>query len=231
MKLDDLYPLQKKDASRAGEVLVSAFERDPVWQMLFQDATPAQRIAAFEAPIRYCLKYGQVYAPSAALEGVAAWTPGKLAEMTLWRMLLSGAMGAGLRMGMTMSRKMMQVFAPIEADRKAIMRGKDFIYLLVIGVAPQLQGQGHAGKLLRALFAESKRAQVSIYLETQTDTNCLMKQHDLFCLYGSRSISDISLDKWYNHYSRPMTRTSPTRTPSPLPKTKTGLRSTSATLG
>ncbi len=29
------------------------------------------------------------------------------------------------------------------------------------------------------------------------NTNCLMKQHDLFCLYGSKSIPDISLDKWY----------------------------------
>lgn len=196
MKLDDLYPLQKKDASRAGEVLVSAFERDPVWQMLFQDATPAQRIAAFEAPIRYCLKYGQVYAPSAALEGVAAWTPGKLAEMTLWRMLLSGAMGAGLRMGMTMSRKMMQVFAPIEADRKAIMRGKDFIYLLVIGVAPQLQGQGHAGKLLRALFAESKRAQVSIYLETQTESNVRLYEYFGFEVVKEMELPLVALPMW-----------------------------------
>jgi hypothetical protein len=33
----------------------------------------------------------------------------------------------------------------------------------------------------------------------RSDTNCLMKQHDLFCLYGSKSIPDISLDKWYEY--------------------------------
>ena len=196
MNLESLYPLQKKDASRAATVLADAFQPDPVWQVLFRDVAPAQRSAAFEAPVRYCLKYGRVYAPSAALEGVAAWTPGALADMTPWRMLLSGAMGAGIRMGMSTSRKMMQVFAPIEADRKATMRGKDYIYLLVIGVAPQLQGQGHAGKLLRALFAESARARVPIYLETQTESNVRLYEHFGFEVVKEIELPLVGLPMW-----------------------------------
>lgn len=195
-KLDDLYQVQKKETPRAGEVLASAFEHDPVWQALFQDATPMQRIAAFEAPVRYCLKYGQVYAPSAALEGVAAWTPGELANMTPWRMLWSGAMGAGMRMGATLGKQMMQVFAPIEADRKATMRGQAYIYLLVIGVAPQYQGQGHAGKLLRALIAESERAQVPIYLETQTERNVRLYEHFGFEVVKEMVLPVVALPMW-----------------------------------
>ena len=195
-KLDDLYQVQKKDAPRAGEVLASAFERDPVWQVLFQDATPTQRVAAFEAPVRYCLKYGQVYAPSAALEGVAAWTPGELANMTPWRMLLSGAIWSGMRMGATLGKQMMQVFAPIKADREATMRGQAYIYLLVIGVAPQFQRQGHAGKLLRALFAESERAQVPIYLETQTESNVQLYEHFGFEVVKEMVLPLVALPMW-----------------------------------
>lgn len=196
MNRGDSYQLQKKDASRAGAVLADAFQHDPVWQVLFRDGPPAQRTAAFEAPVRYCLKNGRVYAPSAALEGVAAWTPGALADMTPWRMLLSGAMGAGMRMGMSTSRRMMQVFAPVEADRKAAMRGKDFIYLLVIGIASQFQGQGHAGKLLRALFAESERAQVPIYLETQTESNVRLYEHHGFEVVKELVLPLVALPMW-----------------------------------
>lgn len=72
-KLDNLYRVQKKDIHRAAIVLTDAFQHDPVWNAVFDDATPAQRAYAFETPVRYCLKYGEVYAPSEALEGVAAW--------------------------------------------------------------------------------------------------------------------------------------------------------------
>lgn len=40
MNLDYLYPLQKKDASRAGAVLADIFQHDPVLQALFRDASP-----------------------------------------------------------------------------------------------------------------------------------------------------------------------------------------------
>ena len=40
MKMEVLLPLQKKDASHAGTVLANIFQHDPVWQVLFRDASP-----------------------------------------------------------------------------------------------------------------------------------------------------------------------------------------------
>ncbi len=195
-KLDGLYRLQKKDAQRAGAVLTDAFQHDPVWNVIFDGVNPERRIGAFETPVRYCLKYGEVCAPSAALEGVAAWVPGEMADMTPWRVLLSGAMWAGMRMGMTATRKMMPVFAPIEADRKATMQGNPFIYLLVIGVAPQFQGQGFAGKLLRALIEKSEQAGVPLYLETETENNVRMYEHLGFAVVKEIVLPIINLPMW-----------------------------------
>ena len=156
-KLDNLYRLQKKDTHRAAVMLADAFQHDPVWNAVFGDATLAQRAYVFETPVRYSLKYGEVYAPSEALEGVAAWAPGALAEFTSWRILRSGALWPAMKTGVQLAKKMQPIFRPIDLDRKAYMGGKPYIYLQIIGVAPALQGQGFGGQLLRALI-EKERA-------------------------------------------------------------------------
>jgi ribosomal protein S18 acetylase RimI-like enzyme len=49
------------------------------------------------------------------------------------------------------------------------MKDTSFLYLPVLGVASQFQG--HGGRLLKALIAESERTHMSIYLETETESN------------------------------------------------------------
>lgn len=195
-KLDDLYRLQKKDVRRAGAMLTDAFQHDPVWNAVFDGVAPERRTGAFETPVRYGLKYGEVYAPSAALEGVAAWVPGELADMTFWRVFRCGAIWSGMRMGLTATRKMMPVFSPIEKDRRATMQGKSYLYLLVIGVAPHFQGQGFAGKLVRALIDKSERAGVPIYLETETESNVRMYEHLGFEVIKEITLPIINLPMW-----------------------------------
>jgi len=111
-QLDSLYRLQKTDVRRAGTVLAEAFEQDPVWTATMGELPLEKRAYAFETPVRYCLHYGGVYAPSERLEGVAAWAPGEVAEMTFWRVLRSGSMWPGMKLGAKVARKMMPVFQP-----------------------------------------------------------------------------------------------------------------------
>ena len=198
-KRDDLYRLEKRDARRAAEVLADAFQRDPVWNEVFGDAEREQRSYAFETPVRYCLRYGQVYAPSEKLEGVAAWVPGALARMTFWRILRSGAFWAGLqlgRLGASWVRRMPTIFRQIEQDREANMRGRSFVYLQVIGVAPRYQGQGYGGTLLRALIEESERVGLAIYLETETESNVRMYERFGFQVLKQITLPIVHLPMW-----------------------------------
>ena len=194
--LDGLYHLQKKDVPRAAVMLADAFQHDPVWNAVLDEATSEQRVCTFETPVRYCLKYGEVYAPSEALEGVAAWVPGAFAEMTVWRMLRSGAIWSGMKMGAHMARKMAPVFRPMEVDRKENMKGKPFIYLQIIGVAPAFQGQGFASKLLRALIAKSEQTGIPLYLETETESNVSMYEHLGFTVIKKIVLPIINLPMW-----------------------------------
>jgi ribosomal protein S18 acetylase RimI-like enzyme len=168
---ESLYRLQKKDVLEASATLADAFRDDPVWKKIFVGVRLDQMQSMFAVPIQYSLRYGQVYATSENLEGLITWVPGSLSNMTIWRLLLSGAIWAGLKGDFRLASKMQPVFRPIEADRKSNMKGNPYLYLPVLGIASQFQGQGFGSKLLKALIAESERTQLPVYLETETENN------------------------------------------------------------
>lgn len=185
-----LYKIQKKDIPKASAVLANAFQHDPLWLKFFEDEPNIDQKFHFffEIPVRYCYKFGEVYASSENLEGIAAWAPGDLSYMTVWRMIQSGSFFAGMKLGAKAGRKMETVFKPMEEDRKKNMEGKSFIYLLVIGVATDLQGKGFGGNLLRALIDKCDKSGVHLYLETETEQN--VKWYEEF---GFKLINKITL--------------------------------------
>jgi ribosomal protein S18 acetylase RimI-like enzyme len=195
-KMDDLYQVQKKDSHRVAMMFVDAFQHDPVWNAIFGDATLAQRGYAFETPVRYCLQYGAVFAPSEALESVAGWLPGAVADMAFWRFVRSGAFWPGMKIGTRITKNMRPIFQPIDLDRKAYISGKPFIYLQIIGVAQAFQGQGFGGTLLRALIEESEQRGVSLYLETETEANVSMYEHFGFSVVKKIVLPIIDLPMW-----------------------------------
>jgi ribosomal protein S18 acetylase RimI-like enzyme len=187
---DMLYNIHKSDIPKASAVLADAFRHDPLWDTFFEGEShrEGKLRACFESPIRYCYTFGEVYASSENLEGIAAWVPGNLSYMTMWRMIRSGAIWAGIRIGMNAGKKMRPVFAPLERDRKKHMSGRSFIYLLVIGVAIEFQGQGFGGTLLRALIEKSEASRNPIYLETETEHNVTLYEK-----FGFRTVKRITL--------------------------------------
>jgi ribosomal protein S18 acetylase RimI-like enzyme len=191
-QIENLYKVQKKDIPKAGVVLADAFQHDPIWTRIFKgEAKIDQRGAVFESPLRYGLRCGDVYATSEHLEGIAVWVPGDLADMTIWRLIRSGAIISGIKAMRTCTKLAWQqerVFRPLQADRKEYMKGRPFIYLFIIGVASKFQGQGFGGRLLRALIEESERGGVPIYTETETERNVRMYER-----LGFRSVKRITL--------------------------------------
>jgi ribosomal protein S18 acetylase RimI-like enzyme len=198
--MENLYKVQKKDILKAGAVLADAFQHDPVWKKVLEEANIDQKRGFFEAPVRYCLKYGKVYATSERLEGIAAWAPSDFADMTFWRAVRSGSFGSmmkmGIKMGTRLAQQMKPIFEPLEAYRNASMEGRVYVYLIIIGVASEFQGQGFGGKLLGALIEESEQAGVPIYLETATERNVRMYKRLGFRPLGQVTLPVINLPQW-----------------------------------
>lgn len=191
-----LYRLTRKDVSAASDVLVDAFREDPIWQVILKNASAAQHKAAFETPLLYCIRYGNTYASSASLEGIVTWTPGDVADMTTWRMLRSGAMWAGLRMGSQFAATIGHIFRPFEQDRREQMKGGPYFYIPVLGVATAHHGRGIGTRLLAAAIAESEAKGAPLYLETETEYNVGWYERFGFSVLKQATLPELGLPVW-----------------------------------
>ncbi|KMQ52791.1 acetyltransferase [Chitinispirillum alkaliphilum] len=196
--MNSLYRLRKREISKAGDVLADAFLNDPVWTKAFEgEADFDKKFKSFsETPLRYALKYGEVYASSECLEGVAALVPGHLAEMTPWRMLLSSSMITGIRMGSVASKRLMPLWLVMSHHRKEITAGKDFLYLMIIGVASKFQKQGYGKKLLNSIIRKSESEGKMIYLETETEENVAIYEKFGFEVVKKFTVPIFELPMW-----------------------------------
>ena len=190
--LDDLYKLQKTDIKKAGEVLADAFKEDPIWVKFIKDnQIEAHRMNyLFGCPILYALRYGKAYASSSNLEGIVAWSPDSTADMTLGRLIRSGVLKYGSKMGMKAIINMAKTFRPIEKDRKEHMKNTSYIYITIIGVKQKYQKRGFGGKILQAIFKEADKTHTPIYLETNTPQNVKMYEK-----YGFKVLNEIVLPR------------------------------------
>lgn len=196
-KMDSFYRLTVKDAFRAGEAMAEAFVDDPVWEKLFEGESdlPTKYQAFFEIPIRHCIKFGKVYAISEKLEGLAAFVPGNLADMSFVRFVRSGSLGCSSRMGMTAGRRMAKLKF-LGDDRKEHTKGKPFIYLQLLGVQTSHQGKGLGSSLLRALIADCDAQELPIYLETETEENVQLYEHFGFKQIKKVTLEDLGMPMW-----------------------------------
>ena len=197
-RLSDLYTLRKEDLPRAVPVLMDAFEHDPLWNAIFADAPDREQklLAFYETPIRHSMTYGNAFAPSPILEGIAAWVPGRHADMSLWRAIRSGSLRTGMKLGARIGKTMQQVFRGMEKDRREHMVGRRYMYLQIIGVAHRHQGKGHSGRMLRAMIERCKGSGRALYLETETERNVGMYKKFGFRLLKQITLPVVGLPMW-----------------------------------
>ena len=197
--LDDLYKVRKSDLKTAGCILGKAFQDDPAWvNVIPDDKERKQKLPAiFEYLIIYTLRYGEVYAPSENLEGIAVWIPHYNANMTFWKVIRSGAIWKAIKMGAKIGNKIQRVFEEIEKDRNEYMKEKGgYMYLQAIGVSPEYQGQGFGGKLLRAMFEKANSENFLIYLETETEDNVAMYKKLGFKVIKEFEVQEFNFTFW-----------------------------------
>ena len=122
--------------------------------------------------------YGEVYATSANLEGVAAWFPPGKAKITLWRMIRVG--GPSLVYFYLRTRDVVsRVMSYLDYASELQERHAHFPhwYLFPIGVDPVFQGKGYGSRLLRPMLARIDQENLPCYLETETEKSVSIYQH------------------------------------------------------
>ena len=165
-----ITPLQRGSIDRAAVTLERALSPDPMFTWLFPD--PATRPAALQrflrVPLEYGLRYGRV---TTSHEGKAAcvWLPPG-AALTIPRMIRSGILGVPFRTGFGPFFKFMAANEIMDKIHKARVP-EPHSYLMLVGVDPELQGQGAGSAIVREGLALADRESQPCYLDTSERRN------------------------------------------------------------
>jgi GNAT superfamily N-acetyltransferase len=189
-EIKNLHKVSKSEIRQATVVLADAFKEDPLFKILFGDAVKNSHKYTLVAKfmIRYCYKYGDVYASSEKFEGIMAITQDEYSYMSLWRMIRSGSVFPFLSIGFKSFLKVASALSPMDETRKKHMKNMSFVYLQIIGVASENQGKGHGGKLLKELLAMADEAKLPVYLETETESNVRLYER-----FGFKTLEEMNL--------------------------------------
>ena len=162
--------LQRGSIDRAAVTLERAFSPDPLFTWVFPD--PATRPAALQrfmrVPLEYGLRYGRVTTSHEA-KAASVWLPPG-PGMTIPRMIRSGMLGVPFRTGLGPFVKFMTANETMDKIHKARVPEPHW-YLVVVGVDPELQGQGVGSAIVREGLAPADQESKPCYLETSEHSN------------------------------------------------------------
>ena len=199
---NNLVRLDKSQVKSAANVLARAFQDDPIFAYVFPNAS--ERMDRLPHILRmfvhHGVLYGEVYATSPNLEGITVWLPSEKADMSPWRMVRSGIFSMMLKMIKEgISKKEIgrawryTKYATAMHKRLAPFR---HWYLQFIGVAPEFQGKGYAGFLLKPMFARMDREHLHCYLATQNQQVVSIYQHYGFRVIEEGTIPGTEITHW-----------------------------------
>jgi ribosomal protein S18 acetylase RimI-like enzyme len=197
--MSEIVRVQRAQRALAVESLVCAFQDDPMWSYVLPDAET--RADAFrpmwDALIGFSRVYGATYTTPAG-EGASCWiAPGKT-KTTLWKLIRTGF---GLpRSILALPRAARDRFFGsmrfIDGHHKELMKRPHW-HLWALGVAPEAQGRGIGGALLRPILDRADADIVPCYLETQTEANVAFYRKRGFEVVREERMPDMDLPIWF----------------------------------
>ena len=195
--LDETVQLDRSCSRHAIEVLIRAFWNHPPLQYYFPEEVERRKIAPyfFSLTVFYSTRYGEVHAASPDLEGIAIWLPSEHYPITTWRLLRSVPLTDIFNLGIHGGARMKSLGQYIDAVHSRLVPFKHW-FLQTLGVDPQFQGRGYAGRLLRQMLTKTDEAGLPCYLETLEEPNVRFYEHFGFKVIDESTVPDTSLTNW-----------------------------------
>ena len=181
--------LSEEQVPRAVAMLTRAFRDDPKITHIFPERTAREMLSPclFEFELRYGMNYGDVYTTSPSVEGVAMWLPSANSGVTIWRAFRSGGLGLYLHLGKKIVDSLLSFSTLIDQYHKKHAPFPHY-RLLYLGVDPEHQGRGCAGRLIRPMLDWLDSQKMPCYLTTQNEKNVSMYEHYGFMVVEQRTL-------------------------------------------
>lgn len=149
----------------------------------------------FDIFVRYCFKYGEIYATSESFEGVIMCLPSESWQISPWRMLRCGAWKLPFLLGFKFISRMTKIEEKCTYFHTKYA-SNPHTYIWHLGVEPEFQGKGCGGKLLRHLLKRLTEERRTCYLETAEEKNVAFYRHFGFEVVDMVEFADLQLIIW-----------------------------------
>jgi len=194
----NIIKLSKNHIIPAGAVLGRALKDDPVSVHVTPDEV--KRHLTMECVFRMTcylgVKYGEVYATSADLEGVAVWIPYEYYKDKFWRNLKAAFKGRMWKMGLDASRNIKPIREYSTAAHRKYAPTNHW-YLQSLGVEPIHQGKGYGSLLLEHFIEKIATDSLPIFLETSTQRNVNFYERFGFQVMEEEIVPGTNVRQWY----------------------------------
>lgn len=168
----ELLRLTPKERDAGAAVLGRAFAEYELFRYYFPDERERSAAAGTYAlvSLAVCLKYGEVYASSEKLEGVAAWLPPGKSPFGARQVIRSVPLSTLYRFGRQGANRLWAYGRYVDKLHRKLVPYPHW-YLEIIGVDPAYQGQGFSSRLVRPVLERIDRERMPCYLETNAVKN------------------------------------------------------------
>lgn len=196
--MNGLIRLSKKYIKAASYVLSRAFQNDPVirWQIPDANKRLSKLQYFWEFILRIGIKYGEVYATSEDLEGIAVWRPSKKLILAYWKYIKNGIIKLPLKFGIKATKRITFFQAVNDSIRNIYMK-VPYWYLGPLAVDPQYQGKGFASMLLKPMLERIEKERVPIWVEINSERNVSFYQHFDFYIIEEIIIPKTNIVNWF----------------------------------
>lgn len=195
--LKDLVRIDKTGIGQAAAALTSAFFNYPVMEYLFPSVAERGKGLPylFEYYLYYSVRYGEVYATSANMEGIAIWLTSDNYRLSFFRLLRAIPLMVIYHMGSIANERMKKTDGYMDNQHQRLL-SRPHWYLGTLGVVPEKQGKGYAGKLLNPMLGRADHDCLSCYLETQLEARVGLYEHFGFQVIGKSTIPGTGITNW-----------------------------------
>jgi len=207
--LTGLMRLDKLHVKPATEVLVKAFMKYPFIQYYFPDELKREKVARYflSSGVYTGIRYGEAYATSPNLEGIAIWLLSDNYPISFINMLRAVPLSAIFGLGRLGGFKMRRIGEHVDAVHRRLAPFKHW-FLEIIGVDPEFQGKGYAGKLLSPMLSRIDEEGLPCYLDTEKEANVRLYEHFGFEVIDKSDIPGTDLTCWAMLRGKPDTTSS-----------------------
>ena len=137
--------------------------------------------------IRFGIIYGEVYAPSPNIKGLAVWFHRDKFIITNWKMMRIGGIRLFLKVDKETIKRVMDLgHFSTEFRQKNI--DFPYWYLAPVGIDPQHQGKGLCSHLIKPMLARCDKENIPTALETQLKLNV-----EIYKRYGYETIAETTI--------------------------------------